>query len=288
MMRGKICIPGRIQRWRLERPRYKKTNTSIGKSAVSDNLEIMRMADDDTSKRDERMRTVAGMLAAMPPAIESILPEVLKLRATRTLKADGSYVTGGDLLVQQTLLHLIRRYMPAARVISEEQATADSGQEEAKGTVVVVDPIDGTENFTSGLPEWGVSVAVYDSGRPAGFLLGCPEMGIWLKNGDRPTRYQSRIRGLSSSLSRADLIAATEGFEYRVTGCCVYNMINVIRGSFVSFENPKGARSWDILAGINLALEQGLQVMVEGQLYRGEYLSSHRRYRFKVEQKHEK
>ena len=29
--------------------------------------------------------------------------------------------------------------------------------------------------------------------------------------------------------------------EYRVTGCAVYNLINVIRGSFCRFVNPKGA-----------------------------------------------
>jgi len=65
-------------------------------------------------------------------------------------------------------------------------------------------------------------------------------------------------------------------------GCCVVNMMSVIRGSYLSFENPKGANSWDILAGINLALEHGLYVVVNGKPYTGEYLPAAGKYTFKV------
>jgi len=151
--------------------------------------------------------------------------------------------------------------------------------------VAVVDPIDGTENFTSGLPEWGISISCYANGAHIGSLIGCPEMNVWLRTGMPIEQFTSRIAGLSSSLSKEDLLKATQGYEYRVLGCCVYNMINVIRGSFYSFENPKGANSWDILAGLNLALEHNLNVTVEGKEYAGEYLSPDRKYRFKIEQR---
>ena len=55
-------------------------------------------------------------------------------------------------------------------------------------------------------------------------------------------------------------------------------------GSFLPFENPKGANSWGILGGLNLAVEHGLRVEVEGRTYAGEYLEPTRKYRFKVEQ----
>jgi myo-inositol-1(or 4)-monophosphatase len=146
----------------------------------------------------------------------------------------------------------------------------------------VVDPIDGTENFTSGMPEWGVSVSCFYNGRHVGSLLGCPEMDVWMKTGDRITKFYSRVRGLSSSLQMEELIKATQGHEYRILGCCVYNMINVIRGSFLSFENPKGAHSWDILGGLNIALEHHLKVIVNDKEYTGEYLSADKKYRFRV------
>lgn len=225
-------------------------------------------------------QSIHHFLSELRSAVARRLPEIMRLRNTREEKADASYVTQGDLLVQKIVLQLTADLLPAAQVISEEQK--EGAHDGAAGITIVVDPIDGTENFTSGLPEWGVSVACYQDGRHVASMIGCPEMDIWIQTGDTLERHASRIHGLSSSLSKEDIIRATEGFEYRILGCCVYNMMNVIRGSFCSFENPKGAHSWDILAGLNLALEHGLTVSVEGKPYRGEYLEHTRKYRFRV------
>jgi fructose-1,6-bisphosphatase/inositol monophosphatase family enzyme len=59
-------------------------------------------------------------------------------------------------------------------------------------------------------------------------------------------------------------------------------MLNVVRGAYATFENPKGAKVWDIIAGLNLALEHGHTVTVDGQLYRGELLDPAGRYKFRV------
>ena len=209
------------------------------------------------------------------------LGEVLDLRATRSEKEDGSYVTQGDLLVQRIVIEAIRSEYPGSTIVSEElknenvQISADN--------LFVVDPIDGTENFTSGFPEWGVSISHYHGGEHHASMLLCPELDKMIQTGDSIFRFQSRVRGLSSSLSMDELVAATQGYEYRILGCCVYNMINVIRGSFCSFENPKGANSWDILAGLNIALEHGLTATVNDKKYYGEYLPHTRKYRFKIE-----
>lgn len=48
-------------------------------------------------------------------------------------------------------------------VISEESAN-DLTDIDRVEYVVTVDPIDGTENFVSGLKEWGVGVSVYRCG----------------------------------------------------------------------------------------------------------------------------
>ena len=213
-----------------------------------------------------------------------LLAEILALRNTPTKKPDGSYVTEGDLLVERTVIAVAEAELAEVHLISEEKELLEVPPTES-ATVLVVDPIDGTENFTSGLPEWGVSIACYRNGVHVGSLLGAPEMGRWLRTGDTVPRFTSRIRGLSSSLSREQIAAVGVGPEYRMIGCCVVNMMAVVRGSYLSFENPKGANSWDILAGLNLAVEHGLHVEVEGRTYAGEYLEPTRKYRFKVEQK---
>lgn len=209
--------------------------------------------------------------------------EIGILRNDPSSKPDGSYVTAGDLLVQEILIEQAHRLLPDALIVSEE-LTFSRESLSPEDAVIVIDPIDGTENFTSGLPEWGVSVSCYKSGVHRASLLLCPEMGQSLASGRALLRKgKSRIRALSSALSKEDLVRMTSGHEYRIMGCCVYNMLNVIRGAFQSFENPKGAHSWDILAGLNLALEHELCVTVNDEPYQGEYLPPDGRYRFKVE-----
>ncbi len=214
--------------------------------------------------------------------IKSRITEITRLRATRVEKEDNSYVTEGDLLVQEIILNVICEKYKESIIISEElkNETLDIGNKD----VFVIDPIDGTENFTSGFPEWGVSVAHYKCGSHVDSLLFCPEMNLAIGSNESIIRHQSRVRGLSSSLSMEDLISATQGYEYRILGCCVYNMISVIRGSFCAFENPKGANSWDILAGLNIALEHGLSVVVNNKEYKGEYLPHTQKYCFKIEE----
>lgn len=210
-----------------------------------------------------------------------VTPQVMLLREQRSLKEDASFVTDGDMLINSCIKRLIEQQQDEIVVISEEEFAGDDNL--SSGYVVVVDPIDGTENFTSGLPEWGVSISCFYEGMHIGSLLGCPEMNRWLCSGDNVHSFFSRIRGLSSSLQKDELIRATQGHEYRIMGCCVYNMMNVIRGSFLSFENPKGAHSWDILGGLNLALEHKLKVTVNDKPYSGEYLPADKKYRFRVE-----
>lgn len=227
-------------------------------------------------------KIVYTFLQKIPSLVASRLSEVLALRDTRERKDDGSYVTKGDLLLQDILINHARESIPCVSFVSEEMS--NELPLSLDGLTVVIDPIDGTENFTSGLAEWGVSISCYHGNRHIGSLIGAPELNQWLSsNSPKGPKHVSRIRGLSSSLSKEDLINATQGYEYRVMGCCVYNMLNVIRGSFFSFENPKGACSWDILAGLNLALEHGLSVTVNQKNYAGEYLPPDHKYRFKIE-----
>lgn len=92
----------------------------------------------------------------------------------------------------------------------------------------------------------------------------------------------SRICGLSSYMQPEDFTGLEPGSEYRIMGCCMYNMYNVILGSYRQFLHLKGCYSWDILPGMNLALEQGLDVELAGKKYGGEFLYPGIKYRFKI------
>lgn len=215
--------------------------------------------------------------------IRDNLSDVLDLRDRITKKEDDSYVSEGDLLVQKIVLQYIREYLPEHVLISEELAR-EAGQEwNESGSYVVLDPIDGTENFISGLKEWGVGISVYTDGNHEESCIFLPELDDVQISGMPLRKYKSRIRGLSSSLKKDDLLTLPEGYEYRIIGCSMYNMLSAVRGSYDSFENVKGVHCWDVLPGLNLALEHGCQAFVDGKAYRGELLFPVRKYKIKIQ-----
>lgn len=214
--------------------------------------------------------------------IKSNLNEILALRSTGTLKPDNTFVSKGDLLCESLVFKYLKDNLMDYIVISEESTNDISHINEVE-YVVTVDPIDGTENFVSGLKEWGMGISVYRKGRHYQSMIALPELDICLCTGDKLDRvHNSRICGLSSYMTPEDFEQLGKGFEFRIMGCCMYNMYNVIHGSYKQFQHLKGCYSWDILPGMNLALEHGLSVSIDGNPYRGEFLIPGVKYRFIV------
>ncbi len=220
---------------------------------------------------------------ALCDQIRHALPEILEARADIRLKEDNSYVSAGDLLIQTIVLAWATRSLPSHRIISEELAQEDVPWDPT-GSYVVVDPIDGTENFVSGLREWGIGVCIYTQGVHQESCIYLPELDELQITGMPWRRYRSRIVGLSSSLNASDIQALPwgQGVEFRIIGCSMYNLLMAARGSFRAFENVKGVNCWDILPGLNLALEAGCQVWVDDGPYQGQMLFPVRKYRVKI------
>jgi myo-inositol-1(or 4)-monophosphatase len=213
--------------------------------------------------------------------IQENLDQILSLRNSRNKKSDESYVTEADLLIQELICGYLAEKHPAYQLVSEEMDNTKF-VEDSKACYAVLDPLDGTENFTSGLVEWGVGVSLFRGGVHECSMILLPEMGRSLMTGDSFSLFQSRIHGVSSSLKTEDLGFIESGFEYRMMGCAMYNLYNVIRGSYAVFENVKGVHTWDILPGINLALEHRCHVEVDGEKYDGRFLAPLKKYRVKV------
>lgn len=210
------------------------------------------------------------------------LNNITALRSTGFLKPDNTFVSQGDLLCQKIIFQYLKDTLSSYVVISEESINDLSKINDVE-YVITVDPIDGTENFVSGLKEWGVGVSVYRHGVHFQSMIALPELNICLCTGDKLDRVaNSRICGLSSYMTPADFEQLGKEYEYRIMGCCMYNMYNVIRGSYKLFQHLKGCYSWDILPGFNLALEHGLQVLVDGEPYLGQFLPPNEKFKFSV------
>lgn len=216
--------------------------------------------------------------------IQESLGEILRGRDHIRLKEDNSYVSEGDLLVQSIAQEWISTTLPDHQLISEELAPF-SNEWDSCGNYVVLDPIDGTENFISGLREWGMGLSIYSKGVHQESCIFLPELGEMQITGMPWRKYKSRIMGLSSSLTSEDLanLPRRSGVEFRIIGCAMYNLLMAARGSYCTFENVKGVNCWDVLPGLNLALEAGCQAWVDGEPYHGQILFPVRKYKVKIE-----
>ena len=212
--------------------------------------------------------------------IKNRLGDVLNLRNKTIQKEDGSYVSEGDLLVQSIVFDYVRTHMIEYELISEEMAPFGDRDWDIYGSYVVLDPIDGTENFVSGLREWGVGISIYKQGLHQESCIYLPELDELQITGMPIRKYKSRIIGLSSSLSKQDMLNLPElGCEYRIMGCSMFNTLSAVRGAFAVFQNVKGVNCWDILPGLNLALEHGCTVSIDDEPYTGQMLFPVKKYK---------
>jgi myo-inositol-1(or 4)-monophosphatase len=91
-------------------------------------------------------------------------------QVTGTEKADGSLVTQADRWADQTLQEAIAHAFPEYGILSEEGEHIFPDQE----WCWVIDPLDGTTNFTRGLPLWGISLGLLYRGTPVFGLVYFP------------------------------------------------------------------------------------------------------------------
>jgi myo-inositol-1(or 4)-monophosphatase len=77
---------------------------------------------------------------------------------------DGAFdpVTAADRAAEAAMRTMIRRQFPAHGVVGEEFGVERGDAE----FVWVLDPIDGTKSFISGMPAWGTLIALTRAGRP--------------------------------------------------------------------------------------------------------------------------
>lgn len=217
------------------------------------------------------------------------LPEYDKLRSDFKLKDDNSIVTQADLEINSLAIEEIRSTLlindreAKFNVISEEQEY-DSTVDYNIGYTLIIDPIDGTENFFSGMKEWGVCISIYKDGKHWYSTILLPDLNILIDSEIKIQRFEnSRIVGLSSSLTAEDLAKVmedkTDDEEYRIIGCAAYNLYSYITGAYKKFINVKGVNTWDVSAGLNIMLANKLHPVVNDRLYMGELLLPTKKYK---------
>lgn len=87
-------------------------------------------------------------------------------------KQNDSPVTEADIAVDRLLQDALGSLNPEYGWLSEE--SADTPDRLARRRVWIVDPIDGTRAFMGGEPDWAISLALIEAGRPIAAALYAP------------------------------------------------------------------------------------------------------------------
>ena len=96
-------------------------------------------------------------------AREELLPRFARVK--RGEKADGSVITEADLVVQKRIGEALRSEWPEIAFLAEEMTPEEQQQIFDSGKPVwILDPLDGTSNFSIGVPYFAVSLALLVNG----------------------------------------------------------------------------------------------------------------------------
>jgi len=244
---------------------------------------------DHLKTNDEKFHFITSQIFS---ELRSKINYIHSLREDVEVKEDGSLVTKSDLYINQLLW---KTYKTSCNFIDEkaefniisEEMTFDESVNYNDGYTLIIDPIDGTENFFSGLTEWGICICLYKNGLHHYSAIILPELNKMIDSTLKIERkLNSRVVGLSSSLKAEDLLKVmeerTDDEEYRIIGCAAYNLYSFITGSFKRFENVKGVNTWDVSAGLNIMLTNGIIPIVNDEVYLGELLLPNKKYKLNL------
>ena len=186
-----------------------------------------------------------------------------------TKGADHSPVSEGDIAVNNFLRARLTRLAPQAGWLSEE--TEDDLAGRTVQTAWIVDPIDGTRAYIAGFPDWTISVALVEDGRPRLAALYAPvteEMFLGIA-GAGATRNGVRMAASSGAELSGAKLAGPKSFLERVAGLSpntlpqpkvhslALRLTRVAHGDLdVAFASP-GSHDWDLAAADLLVHEAG-------------------------------
>jgi myo-inositol-1(or 4)-monophosphatase len=184
-------------------------------------------------------------------------------------KAGHDPVTEADRAVDAVLRKELLR--EGEGWLSEESVDDFTRLEKAR--VWVVDPLDGTREFVAGIPEFCVSVAMVENGRPiAGGILNPATDEVFLGSVDTGVSYNGRqsqpsqLTNLEGAVVLASRSEVKRGewkrfenvpFKIRPMGSVAYKLALVSAGLADATFTLTPKNEWDIAAGVALVESTG-------------------------------
>lgn len=126
--------------------------------------------------------------------------------ATRVdFKADASPVTAADRNAEAAMREMIAQRFPDHGIIGEEHGTQNADAE----WVWVLDPIDGTKSFVTGVPLWTTLIGLLHRGEPVLGAINQPTLGQLVIGDDTGTTLNGQAVRTRSTTEPADATLVT-------------------------------------------------------------------------------
>ena len=176
-------------------------------------------------------------------------------------KPDLTPVTEADRAVEERLLSLLERARPGDAVLGEELGTRGEGRRRW-----IVDPIDGTRNYSRGIPVWATLLALEEDGELRLGVVSAPALGRrwWAERGggafadgdpvrvSAVGRMEDAVLSLQLEVGAADLIERS--WHARGFGDFWSHML-VAEGAVDGAIDALGVKLWD-MAPVQVIVEE--------------------------------
>ena len=185
-------------------------------------------------------------------------------------KSPDNPVTEADFASDTLLKERLLALLPEAGWLSEE--TTDNPDRLTKTLLWCVDPIDGTKEFIMGIPEFSISVALVQDGRPVlavilnpatGELYQAVKGGGFQFNGaaskvsERTTLNGAAIDASRSERKRGEFEPFEADLKLLTMGSVAYKLARVASGQCDATWSRGPKHEWDVCAGVLLVQEAG-------------------------------
>jgi|SRR5690606_25335098 len=168
----------------------------------------------------------------------------------------------GDRGAQEHIAERLAAERPDDAVLSEE--AADDLRRLESERVWIIDPLDGTREYSEDRHDWAVHVALWERGSLTAGAVALPGLGTTLSTAGEfpelgPPAEPIRLavsRSRASDLVKA--VAAEYGAELVPMGSAGYKVSAVVRGEVDAYVHSGGQYEWDSAAPVAVAAAAGL------------------------------
>ena len=201
--------------------------------------------------------------AALAERLARTAGELLTTLRASKLFEDRAAGEAGDAIAHQFIVRALAEARPEDAVLSEEGA-ADPARLACR-RVWIVDPLDGTREYSEGRSDWAVHVALAVDGEPVAGAVALPGLGLVLSSHatDALCAPAARLRMLvSRTRPGADSVAVAEriGADLVAMGSAGAKAMAVVRGEAEIYLHSGGQYEWDSCAPVAVARAHGLHV----------------------------